>query len=721
MNKLKNLRVILASAGSGKTQRLAELAIETLQKGQGVLAITFTRNAAAELRERILTLLKASDAPLARKVILGQAPLYTQTIDSLTRELYQHIAPLLGVAVYQDVVVEEEDYLEVAHILARRLIENLHQSEFRRLLLLRVEKEVEARARRILPEALLRRELLTLTREGPFYLLVRKALAQSLRTGLLDDLDPEWQVALQLDKREALFLPFLSKALETYRQETQRLFLSDISALVRLTARYLGSLLAEHTSFYAHLLVDEAQDTSPQQWEILSPLMEELRSRAGSLVSLIGDPKQSIYAWREADFRKLIEFYEQAEYQETLIQNFRSAPTIVEWNNQLYGDIAQRLRDFLINRKNSKSKSPVSDKASILDAIETLYTPSQVLQQPTREVEGWVEVVTLAYSDDPDVLLRERARKLQEILAGLRAKGVSPEETAFLVRRNDEIPLLMEMLPGYPLQVQDVPLRSCSSLHLTFRYLAGEAGPVEELYAARAGMVEAVKHLKEKLTLALTPLDKWRIFYDVAQQWLRILPQHQPFWALFLSELYGLLSRHTNYGWREILIWWQEKAQNLSLHLPPTEGVYPILTIHKAKGLAWQAVIIPFAEWGLLQAEWRDTKWRLVPRALMDSVLAEALREIEPLFPQDTPIPLPLKIKSEVNHPFLRKLYEAYAIEQAIENLNLHYVATTRPRQYLYLIAAQPGDKAYKVKGANTWRGFWNEPQLSKVYDGAGK
>jgi len=85
------LRVILASAGSGKTQRLAELVVSEVSGSSppGVLAITFTRNAAGELRQRILQVAAQSNPhTLRRSIGLGD------TFKELRWQLHQ--SPLLG-------------------------------------------------------------------------------------------------------------------------------------------------------------------------------------------------------------------------------------------------------------------------------------------------------------------------------------------------------------------------------------------------------------------------------------------------------------------------------------------------------------------------------------------------------------------------------------------------------------------------------------------------
>jgi ATP-dependent exoDNAse (exonuclease V) beta subunit len=90
-----SLIFLLASAGSGKTQRIAQEALSSLQNETPVLAITFTRKAAAELKSRILQLATHENLPpsLIQNLLIKDNLLHTSTIDSFIQRIYQHIAP----------------------------------------------------------------------------------------------------------------------------------------------------------------------------------------------------------------------------------------------------------------------------------------------------------------------------------------------------------------------------------------------------------------------------------------------------------------------------------------------------------------------------------------------------------------------------------------------------------------------------------------------------
>ncbi|MCS7189668.1 MAG: 3'-5' exonuclease, partial [Bacteroidia bacterium] len=176
-----------------------------------------------------------------------------------------------------------------------------------------------------------------------------------------------------------------------------------------------------------------------------------------------------------------------------------------------------------------------------------------------------------------------------------------------------------------------------------------------------------------------------------------------------------LIMQHPLYGRVELIRWWEHKGRHIELQLAATEGVHPILTIHKAKGLAWRVVIVPFAEWDLFSIRWRNPEWRRVSEKLIPPSLQALLRERAiSRGTGETYYELPLKITASVKDESLQEVYQAYYIEHVVENVNLHYVATTRPREYLFLIAKPPS--ARFQMGANTWAGFWSDEELTKDF-----
>lgn len=728
-----SLRVILASAGSGKTQRLAEIACEELTRspqdgGRGVLAITFTKNAAAELRQRILRQLAnqgKAQLALLRQVILGQAPLYTYTIDALIRQLYQAIAPLLGLAVYQRLIVEEAEMLEVRDQLLQSLLSQEGNSEFFSVLRAKVLAYAKQAANRIDPARLIKQELEHQMESSPLQLLVQKHLYEA-------EVEGEWATVLPLTPPERGLFRWVARALEEYRRTHRRLWLHDLSTVVRLVAWHYPELIAENTAFYHALLVDEAQDTSPLQWDILHPLMEELspklRARDTSpevsyslgKVVLIGDPKQAIYAWRGASFRPLMDFYKKADKPETLDTNYRSSPEIVQFNNTLY------IKCFVYF---SPEKKEVRRQQAV-ETLRDLYIGAT--QEPAPTARSSSEARPLLVAND-----MERAEQLRKILAKLKEYGVPISQTAFLVRSHADADKLLSLLPDYPLQLKDITLGSSPSIEVTFRGLSKPPeeplGVLEQTYLMqfseefRYVWLQRVKDIciasspSQQATERVRGWRLWQAFAELYELWAQKtqLPSRDTaLWKSLLSELYLLLEKHPNYGLSEVLRWWNEKGRRIPFTLPEAPDVYPIYTIHAAKGLAWEAVIIPFAEWSLFYTRWSYPLWRKIPWDALHPTLKKALKPILDIFRDPDAIELPLKVPASAKEKGLSAAYTEYYIASVVENFNLHYVATTRARRYLYLLSAK---SASTSKFPMSWRDFWSKYlQEKEIADYAG-
>lgn len=733
-----SLQVILASAGSGKTQRLAEIACEELTRspqegGRGVLAITFTRNAAAELRQRILQQLakQENQLQLLRQVILGQAPLQTYTIDALIRQFYQMVAPLLGLAVYQRLIVEEVEMLEVREQLLQSLLNQEGNSKFFSILRAKVVAHAKQSANRIDPSRLIRQELEHQMESSPLQLLVQQRLYAA-------EIEDEWASALPLTPPERGLFLWVARELEEYRRTHRRLWLQDISTVVRLVAWHYPWLLAENTAFYHALLVDEAQDTAPLQWDILRPLIEELcpisdkekaqKSETSSnpphqtgRVVLIGDPKQAIYAWRGASFRPLMDFYQKADIPETLDKNYRSLPMIVHFNNHLYS------RCFGYFSPDKKDIAP----QQAVETLRELYIGAT--QEPARTAELPGDAKPILVADEA-----ERANELRKILDILKEAKVPINQTAFLVRSHADADKLLALLPDYPLQLKDITLGSSPSIEATFRCLSKKPedplGALEQTYLLqfseefrlawlrKVESICAASYASQRVAERPRGRVLWQAFaelYDLWEQKTPLPSRDIALWKSLLSELYLLLEKHPNYGLLEVLRWWNEKGRRIPFSVPEAPDVYPIYTIHAAKGLAWEAVIIPFAEWSLFRVQWSYPSWRKIPWSTLPPAIQEALEPTLEIFKSPEAIELPLKVPSTAKEAGLVAAYTEYYVSSVVENFNLHYVATTRARRYLYLLSVRSDSNS---KSPMFWRDFWSRflPEEEETINYAG-
>ncbi len=702
------LTLLIASAGSGKTQRIAQESLNSLRNCHPILAVTFTRKAAAELRTRILKLATQPDQPqdLIKNLLFNASLLETGTIDSLILRIYQHIAPFLFLPTYQELLVDEAALLQAQHHLLRNLWKKLSQKSHYQSLQEAFSQSPPDKGLNL--TRTFRNALQTLIQESPIRtrilknLLIAPPSGQSLKIQKILD-----NAALAATK----FLPefitsrlyaVLEEVLHLYRQENRTLFLSDLQYVVELTALNVPPFIVLPYRHIKHLLLDEAQDTSLLQWTVLEPLMEELRGQ-GYPVHIVGDPKQSIYAWREADLDYFLALRRKA-HQDFLSQNYRSHKRIVLFNNRFYS----RLMRYLGNLAAHSSPKQDSHKIAATAHLAAVYSHHKQKwghligsgrSGSNQRGPGFYPMVRVrGYEEEASL-----ARSLRRRLCALRAAGIPPRETAFLVRSNQDIARLRRFLPEYDLQITSHPLGKVASLYAIMELLMISQSrpadlqalppPASRQFLEYQGLYEDFAKAFLGATLPDTAMDWWRTFHTLLQSIHTHLPAETLFWQAFLDHLWGFLQGHIAPSLADILNWWEEKGSQILVEVPLGSDTYPVLTIHKAKGLAWDVVIIPFANWSLFYHSARP-KWFTVEDISSSMELSaadektlgrigDALTELPPSSPVAYTLQLPLYVGSEDKS--LKPLYAEAWKTAVLENLNLHYVATTRPRRALFI------------------------------------
>ncbi|HTO24042.1 MAG TPA: UvrD-helicase domain-containing protein [Spirochaetia bacterium] len=231
------------------------------------------------------------------------------------------------------------------------------------------------------------------------------------------------------------------------------IFISDIG---RQLAAYLTQDMVPDVYFRIgervwHYLVDEFQDTSPLQWKTLFPLVENSLAMDGSLF-VVGDTKQAIYSFRQADYTIMRGLETQSPFPSAprdvreLGVNWRSRPRLVEFAQEV----------FRVRAAGSEAYREAARRSG-LDQWHQEARPEQG--------RGYVEV-RLLHRDDEEP--PERA-VLQEIVTALRARGWGWEDVALLAPKNADIVRATAWLNDL-----GVPVISFSSLDVRSRTVAGE-------------------------------------------------------------------------------------------------------------------------------------------------------------------------------------------------------------------------------------------------------
>lgn len=273
--------LILAGAGSGKTRALTHRIAHLMANGVPawqILAVTFTNKAAGEMKERIKHLLKLTSANGQEPDVLPAMGTFHSICVRMLRRDIEHIGRERNFVIYDS---DDQDKL---------MSETL--------------KDLK-----IMPEDLKSRAALSAISAFKSESLSVKAVqaqASGYQTQRLAQVYAQYQSKL----KEANALDFDDLLLETVRLLTER---PDILDRYQETWRFIH--------------VDEYQDTNHVQYQLITLLAQKYRN-----ICVIGDPDQSIYAFRGADIRNILQF--QHEYKDaTLIkleQNYRSTQPILD-------------------------------------------------------------------------------------------------------------------------------------------------------------------------------------------------------------------------------------------------------------------------------------------------------------------------------------------------------------------------------------------------------
>jgi len=175
-----------------------------------------------------------------------------------------------------------------------------------------------------------------------------------------------------------------------------------------------------------HLLVDEFQDTSYSQYELLRLLTAGWEPGDGRTLFLVGDPMQSIYRFREAEVGIFLDVWEGGlgalrPQQLTLRANFRSDPALVEWANATFHHVLPAVDDAQRGAVRHVPSEPVN--AHMPHAAVTTH----FLPDTGRRVEGErvAEIVTQVWQRDPDARIAVLARTRDHLRPALDAFAVS--------------------------------------------------------------------------------------------------------------------------------------------------------------------------------------------------------------------------------------------------------------------------------------------------------
>ena len=466
----------------------------------------------------------------------------------------------------------------------------------------------------------------------------------------------------------------IEKVLSEFKQQNNLIHISEFNARIAAIVMnepvpFIYERLGEK---YHHLLIDEFQDTSVLQWMNFIPLIEN--ALAGGYFNLVvGDGKQAIYRWRSGDIEqfnalpsiagsdrnpvlKQRELALRNHYQNVnLDRNFRSKSEIIEFNNRFFKIIAD--------------KALTKDKENVFKDVEQQYDK--------QNSGGYVSLEFLSKDDGGLNYDEITYNRIISIIHDSIQSKFSLKDIAILCRSNINASRIAGFLLANGIDVvstESLLIRNSLKIRFIIAILRMLFEPPNEivreevrLFLQTNGLAELDQPFRIFEKLSVLPI------YDLCETIVRRFGLNQsadPYLQFFLDVVLKFASK-TSHNAIDFLEFWAKNSQKFSISVPEELDAVKVMTIHKAKGLQFPLVILPFAQ------EYRkNTKTYLWVD--LDETVAPGL---------ETAI---IRSDKEMEETVYRGLYEDEQEKSMLDLINVLYVAMTRPEEQLYILTSDP-------------------------------
>lgn len=460
-----------------------------------------------------------------------------------------------------------------------------------------------------------------------------------------------------------------------------RFLLSDTNAL-------LHSIIREGDASFVYekigttidtVMIDEFQDTSRMQWENFHLLLEEsLAQKEGSMI--VGDIKQSIYRWRNGDWKILAGLDKDRSFRlnsKTLDTNWRSEANIIAFNNDIFTSACKVL--------NERYKADEGE-----DCTQLLDAYSDVRQKTSKDTkEGYIKLSFLKNSEEhpyADTTMELLAEEVDSLVK----KDIRVNDIAILVRKNKSIPAIADYFDkNTPYRVvSDEAFRLDASLAVCMlidglRYISE---PTDRIACARLAVAYQKEILKKDVdynTVLLNSVEDYLpAEFRLLQPELNLMPLYELLEKLFvifrmdmieeqdayLCAFYDAVTEYMQNNSSELtsfLTYWSETLYARTIPSGEISGIR-ILSIHKSKGLEYHTVLLPFCDWKMENETFNHMLWCKINEADADK---------EPFCELDL---TPVNYSSAMAESYFSDSYREERLQLWVDNLNLLYVAFTR-------------------------------------------
>lgn len=521
----------------------------------------------------------------------------------------------------------------------------------------------------------------------------KKDFPESIKSNLLQ-LETFWEGELQQYAATHLFLKnffnmallqHMAHALNASRNDAQLIRISEFNSLIsNLIQNENAPFIYERLGTrYHHFLLDEFQDTSHLQWLNLVPLIHEsIGHNHPNLI--VGDPKQSIYRFKNGVAEQFVElpaiynpahdpkiaatssFFMDMGAVEELQSNWRSSPTIVNFNNAFFEAFRTHLPEDTSSFYNAVTQEPKSTKNGLIH-IESREEKDNHPAIVAQLIEWIEQLLSDGYEASELCILGRRNRECNAWAVALDQAGYKVVSSdSLLIDSSAEVRLTIAFLKWRLKPSGENEKKQFSEMFLRLKHVSYE---VYRKYL-KEGIAESGRRyryfddtdfLQEYFGSKERFFFKYEHLYDLIQGFYRIADLHE----LENPYLHHLADWAHEYGLNRgpnlalFLEEYERKKGNIAVQVPAAKDAINIMTIHKSKGLEFPVVILPSLNINLdlkssFLVDWNDFL----------------------LYKQPS--------QSDILNPLVT-LYEREKNQILTDIVNLCYVGMTRPVERLYI------------------------------------